>query len=241
MLILPFVLYTILKKPVVIIMINRKAFAILCSTFLAFSLTSCYVAGGDNADFPRHRYKTSAQVKEKIPSDIVLPNFESMDLPKGDLKFFTVNLPGPVVTGYSIEIENISENNIIFKNAELRGIKTSIEGIPPEGFNEECYTCIIEDTPIKISGQDCFYSAFEDKVYSQSELSEQKGTDVEIDKPIITNNNIKYFYIYFQSGEIRYSVTFSEFTNGVDNNEIKDECLKNASLYLKPELMRKEE
>lgn len=230
-----------MKNPVVIIMINKKAFAILCSTFLAFSLTSCYVAGGDNADFPRHRYKTIAQVKEKIPSDVFLPNLESMNIPKGDFNFFTVNLPGPVVTGYSIEIDNILTNNSIFKKAELRGIKTSIKDVPPEGFSEEYYTCIIEDTPIKISGQDCFYSAFKDKVYSQSELSEQKGTNVEISKPINTNTNIKYFYIYFQNGEIRYSVTFSEFTNGIDNKEIKDECLKNASLYLKTELIRKGE
>lgn len=216
-------------------MLNKKALALLCSAFLALFLTSCYVAGGDNAGFPRHRYKSIEQVRKQIPSDIILPNFESMKFPKGDFKFFTVNLPGPVVTGYSVEINNISTSDSIFKKAELRGIKTSIKGVPPEGFSEKNYSCIIKDTPIKISGRDCFYSAFTDKAYTQSELSEQKGINVESSETIKNNQNIKYFYIYTQNDEIRYSVTFSEFRGDVGNDEIKDECLKNASLCLKTE------
>lgn len=212
-------------------MINKKALVLFCSAFLSLFLTSCYVAGGDNADFPRHRCNSIEQVRKQIPSDILLPNFKSMKLPKGDFSFFTVNLPGPVVTGYSVEINNISTNDSLFKKAEFRGIKTSIKGVLPEGFDEKNYSCIIKNTPIKISGRDCFYSAFTDKVYTQSEISEQKGFNFESSKPIKNNQNIKYFYIYTQNDEIRYSVTFSEFRGDVGNDEIEDVCLEIARQY----------
>lgn len=218
----------------------KKNIALLSLVFLSLILSSCYVAGGENADFPRHRYKTIEQVKEQIPFDILMPNLKSKELQKCNFKFFTVNLPGPVVTGYSIEIDN-STNDSIFKKAELRGIKTSIKGVQSEGFTDNYYNCIIKETPIKISGKDCFYSAFADKVFTQNEISKQKGIGVNSSETFKNNQNIKYFYIYTKSDEIRYSVTFSEFRddsfskNGSLNKEIKDECLNKAGIYLKTE------
>lgn len=200
-----------------------RKFFFLIVTFCSVFLSAC---GGPYAMFPRHLCKSLKDMSNRINFDIKIPNLvENISKKQYKINYYTTAVPKNnmvVTTGYSITLEYIGTDVKEFKKIELRGIDLSKAGETSENFKRNLYTPVIDETSIIVNERKLFYSAYHTNYTDK--ISGTKG------QSLMLGNSLDYFYVYFMDGNIRYSITFSEFNPPADK-KIADVCLKKAESY----------
>lgn len=196
-----------------------KKTTIFMVLFGVFSL--CLLAfSSENSEYPRHRCSSIREVSTRIGFPIAMPDFLSdLDSRQYRIKYYATAVPAEksiIKTGYSILVKYIGSEQKAFRQIEFRGIDLSKAGTVTENLAAEGDACTIPVTTIKSYGKELTYSAYNLISYaSQHEIP-----------------YFQTFYVYCMSGNIRYSISFSDFTSPTDKHTAEI-CLEQANIYFR--------
>lgn len=206
----------------------------LLFTFLILFLTFCVIEG-PGAAFPRHQCGSLEEVRTSMHMDIQTPDFlKNFDSSQYQVTYYYTAVPSPsgvVKTGYSVETKYVGQGNPAFKSMEFRGINLDKSGAETEGFqNQNYYTCTLQKSTVRDQEKELCYSAYNPRQYSAEEVASQKGLSSLPDVSNSKQNYFEYLYVYFMEDNIRYSITFSDFTSPPDESTAAF-CLEQAKSY----------
>ncbi len=196
-----------------------KKTTIFMVLFGVFSL--CLLAfSSESSEYPRHRCSSIREVSARIGFPIAVPDFLSdLDGRQYRIKYYATAVPSEksiIRTGYSILVKYIGSEQKTFRQMEFRGIDLSKSGTSSEDLTAESDTCTIPVTTILNCGKELTYSAYNLISYASQHESPYFQT----------------FYVYCMSGNIRYSITFSDFALPTDKHTAEI-CLEQAKTYFR--------